>query len=62
MARNNYSWQKRAKELARQEKKKDKIKRRQGKGTASPTEEVPVVEEEGTKSPNGIDRLAEDLG
>jgi hypothetical protein len=62
LARNRYGWQKRAKEIARQEKKNDKIKRRQGKTTASPAEEVSVVEEEGTKSPNGIDRLAEDLG
>jgi hypothetical protein len=48
LARNRYGWQKRAKEIARQEKKKDKINRRPGKTTASPTEEVPVVEEEGT--------------
>jgi hypothetical protein len=62
LARNRYGWQKRAKEIARQEKKNDKIKRRQGKTTASPAEEVPVVEEEATLGPNGIDPLAEDLG
>ncbi len=62
MARNRYGWQKRAKEIARQEKKNEKIKRRQGKTTASPGEQVPVVEEEGNKGPNGIDLLAKDLG
>jgi hypothetical protein len=61
LARNRYGWQKRAKEIARQEKKNDKIKRRQGKTTASPAEEVPVVDEEGTQGPNGIDLPAEDL-
>ena len=62
MAKNRYGWQKRAKEIARQEKKNEKIKRRQGKTTTSPTEEVPVVEEEGTKGPDGVDLSAEDLG
>ncbi len=62
MARNRYGWQKRAKEIALQEKKNEKIKRHQGKTTASPTEQVPVVEEEGTEGPNGIDLRAEDLG
>jgi hypothetical protein len=47
LARNRYGWQKRAKEMARKEKKNDKIKRRQSKTTTSPAEEVPVVEEEG---------------
>ena len=36
MARNRYGWQKRAKELARKQKKEEKIKRRQGK-TSGPT-------------------------
>jgi len=45
LARNRYGWQKRAKEIARQEKNNEKIKRRQGKTTASPAEEVPVVDE-----------------
>jgi hypothetical protein len=48
LARNRYGWQKRAKEIARQGKKNDKINRRQGKTTTSLAEEVPVVEEEGT--------------
>ena len=48
--------------MARKEKKNDKIKRRQGKTTASPEEEVPVVEEEGSEGPDGIDLQAQDLG
>jgi hypothetical protein len=60
LARNRYGWQKRAKEMARKEKKNDKIKRRQGKTTASPAEEVPVVEEEGAQGPNGIDLPVKD--
>jgi hypothetical protein len=36
LAKNRYGWQKRAKELARKQKKEDKIKRRQGK-TTGPT-------------------------
>jgi len=48
LARNRYSWQKRAKELARKEKNDEKMKRRQGKTTAPPTEEMPGVVEEGT--------------
>jgi hypothetical protein len=62
LARNRYGWQKRAKEIARQEKKNDKLKRRQGKTTASPAAEVPVVEEEGSQGLNGIDLPAERLG
>jgi hypothetical protein len=61
LAKNRYGWQKRAKEIARKEKNNDKIKRRQGKITSSLAEEVPVVEEEGTEGPNGIDLPAEDL-
>jgi hypothetical protein len=48
LARNRYGWQKRAKEMARKEKNNDKIKRRQGKATTSPAEEMPVVVEEST--------------
>lgn len=48
MAKNRYGWQKRAKELARKEKKDEKIRRRQGKTTTSLVEEMPGVEEEGT--------------
>jgi hypothetical protein len=48
LARNRYSWQKRAKEMARKEKNDEKMKRRQGKTTAPPEEETPEVIEEGT--------------
>jgi hypothetical protein len=48
LARNRYGWQKRAKEMARKEKNDEKMKRRQGKTTALPTEETPGVVEEGT--------------
>jgi hypothetical protein len=48
LARNRYGWQKRAKELARKEKKDDKMKRRQNKTTTLPAEEMPEVVEEGT--------------
>jgi hypothetical protein len=61
LAKNRYGWQKRAKEMARKEKKNEKIKRRQGKTTSSLAEEMPVMEEEGIKVPNGIDLPAEDL-
>ena len=46
MAKNRYGWQKRAKGLARKEKKEEKIKRRQGKTTTSSVEESPVLVEE----------------
>jgi len=48
LARNRYSWQKRAKEMARKEKNDEKMKRRQGKTTTPPAEETPEVREEGT--------------
>jgi hypothetical protein len=48
LARNRYGWQKRAKEMARKEKNNEKLKRRQGKTTTSPAEEMPVVVEEST--------------
>jgi hypothetical protein len=48
LARNRYSWQKRVKELARKEKNDEKMKRRQGKTTPPPTEEMPREVEEGT--------------
>jgi hypothetical protein len=48
LARNRYGWQKRAKELARKEKKDEKMKRRQNKTTTPPVEEMPGVIEEGT--------------
>jgi hypothetical protein len=41
LARNRYGWQKSAKELARKERKAEKIRRRQGKTTTSAVEEVP---------------------
>jgi hypothetical protein len=41
MARNRYGWQKRAKELARKQKNDDKMKRRQGKITTLPEEDLP---------------------
>jgi hypothetical protein len=48
LARNRYGWQKRAKELARKEKKEEKLKRRQGKTTALSAEEIPEAAEEVT--------------
>jgi hypothetical protein len=48
LARNRYGWQKRAKELARKEKNDEKRKRRQGKTTTLPAEEIPEAAEEGT--------------
>jgi len=48
LARNRYGWQKRSKELARKEKHDEKMKRRQGKITTPPAEELPGVVEEGT--------------
>jgi len=48
LARNRYSWQKRAKEMARKEKKEEKVKRRQSKTTTpEAAEELPGVVEEG---------------
>jgi hypothetical protein len=41
LARNRYGWQKRAKEMARKEKNDEKIKRRQSKTTAPPSEDLP---------------------
>jgi hypothetical protein len=48
LARNRYGWQKRAKEMARKEKKEEKVRRRQSKPTDPPAEEMPEVAEEGT--------------
>ena len=48
LARNRYGWQKRAKELARKEKHDEKMKRRQGKTTTPPAEEMAGVVEEDT--------------
>jgi len=47
LARNRYGWQKRAKEIARKEKNDEKMKRRQGKTTIQPQEEIPGVVEDG---------------
>jgi hypothetical protein len=43
LAKNRYGWQKRAKELARKQKKEDKIRRRQGKTQDSTAVEKPTV-------------------
>jgi hypothetical protein len=43
LAKNRYGWQKRAKEMARKEKNDEKMKRRQGKTTTPPAEEMPEV-------------------
>ena len=43
MAKNRYGWQKRAKEMARKEKNDEKMKRRQGKTTTAPAEDLPEV-------------------
>jgi hypothetical protein len=43
LARNRYGWQKRAKELARKEKRDDKIKRRQDKTGSTLAEAMPEV-------------------
>jgi hypothetical protein len=48
LAKNRYGWQKRAKEMARKEKKDEKMKRRQSKTITPPAEEMPGVVEEGT--------------
>jgi len=48
LARNRYGWQKRAKELARKDKHDEKMKRRQGKTTTPPAEDMPEVIAEGT--------------
>jgi hypothetical protein len=52
LARNRYGWQKRAKELARKEKSDDKMKRRQGKATTPPAEEMPGGVTEGIYRPD----------
>jgi hypothetical protein len=47
LAKSRYGWQKRAKEVARQQKSEEKMKRRQGKAPIPATQEVPkAVEEE----------------
>jgi hypothetical protein len=43
LAKNRYGWQKRAKEMARKEKNEEKMKRRQGKATTAPAEDLPEV-------------------
>jgi hypothetical protein len=48
LARNRYGWQKRAKELARKEKKDEKMKRRQNKTNPPLAEEMPGVVDDGT--------------
>ena len=50
MARNRYGWQKRAKEMARKEKNDEKLKRRQGKTTTPPAEDIPEAAGEGIES------------
>jgi hypothetical protein len=52
LARNRYGWQKRAKELARKERSDEKMKRRQGKPTKSPAEDMSVVVAEGIYRPD----------
>jgi len=44
VARNRYGWEKRAKEIARKQKNDEKMKRRQNKGQAAPTEEPVEIE------------------
>lgn len=41
MARNRYGWEKRAKELARQAKRAEKIKRRQSKSRTEADDKTP---------------------
>jgi hypothetical protein len=48
VARNRYGWQKRAKELARKEKRDEKMNRRQGKPTTLSTETMSAMATEGT--------------
>jgi hypothetical protein len=46
LAKNRYGWQKRAKELARKQKKEEKLKRRQNRASAPEPEETPEVSED----------------
>lgn len=43
MAKNRYSWKKRVKEIARKQKKEEKMKRRQNKAQAKREEDVPEM-------------------
>jgi len=45
VARNRYGWEKRAKELARKQKHQEKIKRRQSRSQAAPTDKAASGEE-----------------
>jgi len=45
LARNRQDWERRAKEMARKQGNAEKMKRRQGKTLASPSEALPAVAE-----------------
>lgn len=47
VARNRYGWEKRAKEIARKQKRDEKIKKRQSRA-AEPRQEAPEAQEEAT--------------
>jgi hypothetical protein len=48
VARNRYGWEKRAKEIARKQKRDEKIKKRQNRDTSEPRQEAPEAQEEAT--------------
>jgi hypothetical protein len=51
LARNRYGWQKRAKELARKQKKEEKIRRRQGKTSGPTTASTPPLNDAEVHNP-----------
>ena len=48
MARNRYGWEKRAKEIAREQKSAEKMKKRQHRAAAEEIQQEPKAQEEGT--------------
>jgi hypothetical protein len=48
VARNRYGWEKRAKEIARKQKRDEKIKKRQNRATSEQSQEAPEPQEEVT--------------
>jgi predicted RNA-binding protein len=48
VARNRYGWEKRAKEIARKQKREEKIKKRQNRAASEPKQEAPEAQEEVT--------------
>ncbi len=48
VAKNRYGWEKRAKEIARKQKRDEKIKKRQSRATSEQRQEAPEAPEEAT--------------